>query len=164
MLTINRAPDFIQFTVEGVYCINCQEFTPGALEVCIGSPIPESVDAAADPSLGQDVLTSGCGSSAVAYVEAGSWLGGLQPSPGHPCTVEHDLSSGMIAYTKMTAAELDEKASRDKAELEAQRTWAAAEQAKADRKVAARELLRLKAAEDPMWAAMADLFDVDLEA
>lgn len=149
-LQINQAPDHQQFSVEGVLCVNCGEFTPGIQDWCIGHEQ-------------EDGTFSGCGSNALAYVEAGGWLGGSKPHPTHPHYVEHQLASGIIAYTRLTKQEIAEKQKADKELLTKERDLAERLAEKEGRKAAAREVVKLQAANDPHWKAVAELLGVELE-
>lgn len=131
MFTANPKPDHIQYP-RGVLCLDCDEFIPAELERCIA-----------------------CGSGAVALLEQGQWRDG-RPDPGHPHHVEHDLSTGMVGYTRLTKAEIAERA------VESRRFQAEQKKAAMERELGLRQL-REKAASDPAWAALARHLGISLD-
>lgn len=77
-------PDNVQFEVEGVFCMNCEKFSPGAQDWCLW-----------------------CGSNALVWVEAGTWHGG-PPDRNKVHHVEHDLSTGLVGYSRLTPQQVTE--------------------------------------------------------
>src|SRR5438270_12435787 len=125
-----RDPDHVRYLAEGVICENCGDFTPGRQVWCLS-----------------------CASNALRPVSAGAWQDDKPPERDWPHWVEHHISTGRMAYFRLSAAEVKAQRERDAATHER----AAAENAERD---LLKRRVRERAERDPDFAALAELHGI----